>query len=305
MTTKVLRKFYRRILGAVLPKPLAHRLLRRALRIPQVDKTNIIYKIANSETELKGAFRLLHDAYVREGYMTPSSSGLRVTPYHLLPETVVVVAVLEGRVIGSLTLIPRTAFGLPLEKCFDLRLESSARVVEISSLAVAPEFAGDRGQILFPLMKFNYILNRDYLETRFEVVGVNPKMVPLYEALLLFTALKTGEPQPYAFVNQAPVVPMMFPLEDAENLFARAYSDSPPEADLRGFFLSPPGDGFQFPARESWRDELPQRNKVLLQTLLTEAKSSPDALPAAELEVLKRLYRPWPGCHAVMTGATA
>jgi hypothetical protein len=305
MTTKVLRKLYRRILGAALPKPLAHRLLRRALRIPQVDKTNIIYKIANSETELKGAFRLLHDAYVREGYMTPSSSGLRVTPYHLLPETVVVVAVLEGRVIGTLTLIPRTAFGLPLEKCFDLRIDSSERVVEISSLAVAPEFAGDRGQILFPLMKFNYILNRDYLETRFEVVGVNPKMVPLYEALLLFTALKTGEPRPYAFVNQAPVVPMMFPLKDAENLFARAYNDSPPEADLRSFFLSSPGDGFQFPARESWRDELPQRNKALLQTLLTEAKSAPGALPAAELEVLRRLFRPWPECHAVMTGATA
>ena len=62
-------------------------------------------KIASSIDEWRDAFALVHDSYLRAGLSEPRASGLRVTPYHLLPTTSTLIARYDGDVVGTLTLI--------------------------------------------------------------------------------------------------------------------------------------------------------------------------------------------------------
>jgi hypothetical protein len=41
----------------------------------------LVLKIADTKEELEACFKLLHDAYVSSGFMTPDPSGMRVTIY--------------------------------------------------------------------------------------------------------------------------------------------------------------------------------------------------------------------------------
>jgi hypothetical protein len=65
-------------------------------------------------------FKLLHDAYVSEGFMKPGPSGLRATIYHALPTTTTLCAKVDGKVVGTLSLIRESVFGFPLQAIFDL-----------------------------------------------------------------------------------------------------------------------------------------------------------------------------------------
>ena len=45
----------------------------------------LVVKLAETKHEVAAALGLLHDTYVREGYMKPHPSGMRLTIYHALP----------------------------------------------------------------------------------------------------------------------------------------------------------------------------------------------------------------------------
>src|SRR5438552_1361440 len=76
-------------------------------RIPdrQTVIEGVAYKVASTRQEREAAFRLVYEAYTGVGLMEPNAYGMRVTPYHLLPTSEVFVAILDGKVICTLSLI--------------------------------------------------------------------------------------------------------------------------------------------------------------------------------------------------------
>jgi hypothetical protein len=62
------------------------------------------------------AFSLVYDKYVEKGMLQPNRYGLRVTEFHLLDTTTVYVAVREGQVIGTATLIGDGDLALPMDE---------------------------------------------------------------------------------------------------------------------------------------------------------------------------------------------
>src|SRR5438046_1906361 len=108
----------RRLLS-LLPKTMRYRLYRRRLYLSP-PSPGITFRLADNQSELEQAFQLLHDSYVRSGFMKPHPSGLRVTKYQALPATTNLVAVVGSEVVGTVSLIRRSAFGLPIESIFDL-----------------------------------------------------------------------------------------------------------------------------------------------------------------------------------------
>ena len=89
-----------------------------------------------TKEELEACFRLLHDAYVRRGYMKPDPSGMRVTIYHALPTTTTLCALFDGKVVGTISLIRESAIGFPLQRIFDLTSVRAKRgnIAEVSAL---------------------------------------------------------------------------------------------------------------------------------------------------------------------------
>ena len=147
-----------RKLFSMLPQGQRHGIYRSFVDCDPAPNERLVLKIADTQEELEACFKLLHDAYVSSGFMTPDPSGMRVTIYHALPTTTTLCAKLNDQVIGTISLIRESAIGFPLQRIFDLSevREQAGYIAEVSALAIHPKFRRTGGTILFPLMKFMY-----------------------------------------------------------------------------------------------------------------------------------------------------
>lgn len=104
---------------------------------PQTDAVEVA--LARSRSELTAAFRLLYNAYVRAGLAAENGQQLRLTPFHLRPETEVFVAKLRGEVIATMTMVPDGDGGLPMDSMYREEADglrgSGMRVAEMGSFA--------------------------------------------------------------------------------------------------------------------------------------------------------------------------
>ena len=97
-----------RKLFSMLPQKRRHEVYRSFVDC-KIPNERLVLKIAESREELEACFKLLHDAYVSSGFMTPDPSGMRVTIYHALPTTTTLCATIGDQVVGTLSLIRESA----------------------------------------------------------------------------------------------------------------------------------------------------------------------------------------------------
>ncbi len=95
--------------------------------------------LAQSRSELIGAFQILYNAYVRAGLVNENPHQVRLTPFHLLPSTEVIIAKLVDTVTSTLTLVADGDSGLPMDDMYgsdlDCIRQSGLRIAEIGCLA--------------------------------------------------------------------------------------------------------------------------------------------------------------------------
>ncbi len=95
--------------------------------------------LARSESDLTGAFRLLYDSYLRAGLVQENAIEMRLTPYHLLPTTEVLVAKYQSEIVSTLTMVADSKLGLPIESMYASQIaelrSQGLRVAEMGSLA--------------------------------------------------------------------------------------------------------------------------------------------------------------------------
>jgi len=245
-----LRTTVRRALG-LLPQATRFRLLRALVRCEPRPDPALEFKIAETQDELEACFRILHDAYVAEGFMQPDPSGLRVTIYHALPTTTTLCAKYQGRVVGTISIIREGVFGFPLQTIFDISELRATRgqIAEVSALAIDPAFRRSGGQVLFPLMKFMYEYCREYFDTRHIVIAVNPARIELYESLLFFERLEARVVDNYDFANGAPAVGATLDLQLAPERFRAAYATRPERGNLYRYFVDNRMPNIRWPQR--------------------------------------------------------
>jgi GNAT superfamily N-acetyltransferase len=249
-----LRKVWHRSMRLALsslPRETRFGLYRRMIDCDPAPDSRLQLKVANTKEELEACFRILHDAYVSAGFMKPSPSGLRVTPYHALPTTTTLCAKYDGRVVGTISMIREGVFGFPMQAAFDLgpvRAEEG-QIAEISALAVHPDFRRTGGSILFPLMKFMYEYCTQYFDTRHLVIAVNPDRIEMYESLLFFQRLLENTVDHYDFANGAPAVGATLDLYRARDVFRRVYGGRKPRKNLYQYFVELKLPNIQLPRR--------------------------------------------------------
>jgi GNAT superfamily N-acetyltransferase len=229
-----------RRLFARLPRATRFGIYRAMIDCDPAPDRRLELKVAETQQELEDCFRILHDAYVASGFMTPAESGMRLTIYHALPTTTTLCAKYDGRVVGTMSMIREGVFGFPLQSVFDLGevRAKQGQIAEISALAVHPDFRKTGGAILFPLMKFMYEYCTKYFDTRHLVIAVNPDKIELYESLLFFTRLQETVVENYDFANGAPAVGATLDLPAAKETFRRVYDRRKDRKNLYKYFVT-------------------------------------------------------------------
>lgn len=177
----------------------------QSVLVPGISR-EIMVKIASTAEEWEQAFALVADNYQDKGYEAATNKPYRFTPYHALPDTVVFVAKLEGRVVATFSLVADNPhLGLPMEAIFDQEIadlrRQGRRMAEVTSFA-----AVDLGQREF-LQVFTMMIRlmKQYHVSRGGdtwVITVNPRHRNFYCKVLGYQAL--GSSKPYAAVGDAP-----------------------------------------------------------------------------------------------------
>ncbi|GAB4238110.1 MAG: hypothetical protein Kow00121_65050 [Elainellaceae cyanobacterium] len=220
------------------------------------------FKIAETKSELEQAYRLVHDAYLKEGYIEPHPSGIRVSLMNALPTATTFVALQDGKVVATTSLFPDSDLGLPLDAIYkqeaDQLRQMNRRIAEVGTLASAPQVRLADLSIPLGLNKIMYIYASQYLQVDDLVVTINPKHCPFYVDILLFEPI--GAVKSYHSVNGNPAVLLKLRLDTAEERFYRTYEGQPNSKNLHHFFSHYHPDCIQLPNKTApvniWTEEL-------------------------------------------------
>ncbi|MBN1911252.1 MAG: long-chain N-acyl amino acid synthase [Pirellulales bacterium] len=172
-----------------------------------------VLKIASTRAELFDAFALVYDAYIQRGLMEPNPFGMRITPYHLLPTTEVLVATVRQSVVCTMTLVGDGEMGLPMESVYEnevlWRRMQGSRVGEVSCLADRPGKSGNSCRLAVELMRLMaQSAKRRGLDEL--LIAVHPRHAKFYERCAAFQII--GEQKEYHSVCDNPAVALALDL---------------------------------------------------------------------------------------------
>lgn len=239
-----------------LPEKIRLSLYRKMAQVPELAfDSNFKVEIARTQEDLEKAYRLLHDCYVGSKLMTPHPSKMRCTLYSFLPDCTVIVAKYKGSVVGTVSLIRDSYWGLPSDQ--DYKLENDHlrshgnNIVEVSALAVDKNFRHAGNAVSLLLMKYLYNYVATFLEATQLICTVHPRAEDFYKALWDFR--RNGKVIRYKYVEGALAIHISKEVsaKHAEKVI-KSYGSDSIKFNL-GLFVTTSDNRFHYPLREAGR----------------------------------------------------
>ncbi len=158
------------------------------------------YRIAASRKDLEAAYRLVHQEYLRRGYIEEHSSALWLSVHNALPESTTLLMVQRSpavgeSIVGTVTLVPDSPLGLPMDAIYrgemDRLRRAGRRIGEVTMLAFR-EADGDvsdgastvdRCRVLFRLFKLVWNEARCRLGLDDLCIAIHPTHSLIYEQI--------------------------------------------------------------------------------------------------------------------------
>jgi hypothetical protein len=173
--------------------------------------------------ELEQAYELVYSKYLEKGYLAPDEARVRISKYNLLPESMTVVGVFQQQVVATVTLVPDSPLGLPMDSIYRPELDvlrgAGRRLAEVSMLADRRRF-GQRSlartlPMLLRLMKMLFDYTRDVARCTDLCIAVHPDHERFYTRYLLFE--RVGEERAYPSVERNPAVACRLNMDNIED----------------------------------------------------------------------------------------
>jgi len=168
-----------------------------------------------SRDEAEEAYRLVYHSYLKRQYIEPDDHELRLSAFSALPDSVTFVGTLAGRVISTISLVPDTSLGLPMEEIYSAEVgqlrERGRRPTEVTMLADRRLELRRTLPMLLSLMKLVFDYASLVLKATDLCITVNPRHSKFYQRYLLFEAL--GDLRLYPAVRNNPAVAKRLDLE--------------------------------------------------------------------------------------------
>lgn len=203
-----------------------------------IDRPSI--KLAEDLDDFQQSFCLVHDEYVKAGYLELSSCvPMHFTIHSLLPQTTIFLFREYLRAISTVTqVMDSSLFGLPMDALYkgevDQLRAQRRKVAEISALAT---HSGNRWEYLFIYLSRAILRYSKHLGINDLCIMVNPKHVAFYKTIFLFEDL--GGERYYPEVD-APAVALRLNLDNLSQRSQRAYDGYEFDSDLNAFFCESP-----------------------------------------------------------------
>lgn len=222
-----------------LPTSTRQKLVRGWFLAPESLPADLTFKRAETSSEIEQAFKLIHDSYAENGLSQKHPSSLRITKYHAMPTTSILIAKQGDEVIATLSVIVDSALGLPVEMLWNIdHLRAKRiRIAEISSLAIKHGHRKQGGKLLLPLFSYLYHYCSKVLGVDNLVAVTHPRASYFYSDILLFSPLNGGVAGHHAHVRGNPAVAQWLEIgPEAERKYEQVYGKLPDGRNLFEFF---------------------------------------------------------------------
>lgn len=224
----------------ILPQFIRAPFLRNQFKVPLWISGDIILKQAETEEEITQALQLVYESYTELNYIDPNAVRLRLTKFHLLPTTVILIVVKNKEVIGTMSIIRDSTFKLPSDQTWDLSSlrKNGAQIAEISSLTISKK-TDRRVSLLLPLCKLMYEYCKNILKVDGIVVSTVIEVECFYTDVLLFRRISLGNGEKNWTVKGTPSTCcfLSFRGTEAEENYKKIYGHRPEEYNLYNFFV--------------------------------------------------------------------
>ena len=208
--------------SALAKRHLAYLRRGRYLVFNQTWQDRLVIQWAETLEDRKAAFRLVHDEYLRLGYLSaPTPSGMIYRLHHVLPTSATIVLKDGSEVVGTLTHVMDTElYRLPMDKLYgrelDILRKQGRRLAELSGLATRRDYCLQSLFMLLCRAAYGYALQKRVTDF---CIMVNPRHASFYRTFFLFEDL--GPVRLYPLVN-APAVPLRCDLVTFPDRFRKA-----------------------------------------------------------------------------------
>jgi hypothetical protein len=261
------RAIGRRLESAALqlaPAGVRRRALVRRMNVDEGVLDTVVFKPAETRRERQGAFRVLHDAYVGKRLIDPLPGEIYVPPFALMPDSTLLVALHDGIVVATLTLVEDSPLGLPMERLYPTEVQAvrrpGRRLAEVSAAAVS---RGQQGRGV-ALMLYALLVRWAHLHREIDdlVFAAHPRFARLFTDVLRFAPL--GGTRAYDGLNRAPAVALWLDLAAIESVARRSYRGLRPpglprDVDLYELLLGQGHPSLRLPARDGPARSAPPR----------------------------------------------
>lgn len=190
---------------------------------------------AGNRAELDEVYRLVYESYRQREYLPEHPCKMRMTLFNALPEAVTFLGMYQGQVIATVSLIPDSPAGLPMEEIYadkiaELRA-SGRRMAEVTMLADRRLDIRRTLPLLLELMKLIFDYGRRVLQATDLCITINPRHDEFYRRYLLFEDL--GTLRAYPSVQNHPAIARRLNLENVRakcenhSLLMRVFFENP------------------------------------------------------------------------------
>lgn len=275
-----------------LPDSLRFSYMRNQLKISKSLDPRFKFRVAKTQEELADAYKILHESYLEKGYTKANETGMRIVKYFALPTTTTLIALFDNRVVGIISIIRRSTFGIPMESSFDIGsvLDENKVVAEISSLAIDSRFREKRGALFLPLLKFFWEYVSSYMRLDALVITVNPSMSDFYEGFLGFKRMKNAKVGNYSYANGNPGIGLWYDVHAAPDLMKRMYDYKTDEKNLFKYFTVGSLPHFEFPNRDFYKSSDPVMTPKMLEYFFIDRSTVFEELTGLEIMGLASCY---------------
>lgn len=186
--------------------------------------------VASCREELYAALRLVYQNYLDSGLIKKNPYQLRVTPFHALQTTEVLVARNRDEVVCTMSLVRDGYLGLPMQTIYaqevEARRRQGIRLAEVVCLANRHQ----EMDISFPIMLRLMGLIAQCASLRGVdqfLIAVHPRHAKFYQRFLAFEVI--GEEKAYGTVCNNPAVPLALDLnrlpKDNPRVYKRLFGE--------------------------------------------------------------------------------
>lgn len=250
---------------------------------------NIQIKLASSQAELEQAYKLLHDSYVARGYMEPHISEIRVTYYNALPQTSTIVAIVDEKVVGTLSIINNDSLILPIEREMDRnRYHSPAyRMAQVLDFVIQDKYK--YSNVNFLLMKYVYEYAAKYLNVDSLQIAVPKNKTRFFQNVLGFTPLNQSFYD--SSLQGLPFCALSLNLQDGYDFLAINHGKKPQAKNLFFYFTKFDfSQFFEFPERRFYSANDPVLTPQLLDHFFNYKTSILSQLSPEQLDYIRYIY---------------